>query len=449
MQPLSGEGRQLALSLQRGVGLLEPIRTGLEWARSTAAGPTILILSLATVLSACSDPGPTLSSEGRVFRQMDDFLGGYWQRPIPLQGSPPDTFSPLDTSLDPATCGNCHPQQYADWQTTVHSGAYSPGLSGQLVNWEANSYQFVRDCLVCHAPLSEQSAQVPDTSGTLVSNPYFDSSLQHRGLVCAACHVRGWNRYGPPRRDGSVEPSPAGSPHGGVTRTPFFEDSRFCAGCHQFEFPAPNGKSLQNTYSEWASSRYAAEGIGCQDCHMPDRRHLWRGVHDSTMVRNGVTIELTKDVSDGVALRVTNSGTGHRFPTYVTPEIWLRIELLDSERRAMDGATVELPLRRVVGSGSGGWTEVSDTRLPPDSSVTLTVAVDQSDARFARGTVTVYPDVFYEGQFWGMLLQELSDTSRALISEAHRRAGASVMVIYDETVPVGRADSGCGANCNQ
>jgi hypothetical protein len=216
-----------------------------------------------------------------------------------------------------------------------------------------------------------------------------------------------------------------------VTRTPFFEDSRFCAGCHQFEFPAPNGKSLQNTYNEWASSRYAAEGISCQDCHMPDRRHLWRGVHDSTMVRNGVTIEWATDVGDGIGLRVTNSGTGHRFPTYVTPEVWVRIELLDSERRAVDGAIVELPLRRVMG---GGWTEVSDTRLPPDSSVTLTMPVDESGAHFARGTVTVYPDIFYEGQFRGMLLQQLSDTSRALISEAHRRTRRSVMVIYDDTV---------------
>ncbi len=166
---------------------------------------------------------------------------------------------------------------------------------------------------------------------------------------------------------------------------------------------------------------------------MPDRRHLWRGVHDSTMVRNGVTIEWTASTRDEVALRVTNSGTGHRFPTYVTPEIWLRIELLDSDRRVIDGASVELPLRRVMGSG---WTEVSDTRLPPDSSVTLTMAVDESGAHFARGTVTVYPDVFYEGQFRGMLSSALSDTSRALISEAHGRTGESVMVIYDETVPV-------------
>ncbi len=409
----------------------QPLRGRLEWARSMLVGPAVMVLASAAAITGCSESGPALSSEGRVFREMDDFLSGYWQRPIPLQGSPPDTFSPLDSSLDPATCGNCHPQQYADWQTTLHSGAYSPGLSGQLVNWEEDWYENVRECLVCHTPLSEQSAQVPDTSGTLVANPYFDASLRHQGLVCAACHLRGWNRYGPPRRDGSVAPSPAGSPHGGVTRTPFFEDSRFCAGCHQFEFPAPNGKSLQNTYNEWASSRYAAEGISCQDCHMPDRRHLWRGVHDSTMVRNGVTIEWATDVGDGIGLRVTNSGTGHRFPTYVTPEVWVRIELLDSERRAVDGAIVELPLRRVMG---GGWTEVSDTRLPPDSSVTLTMPVDESGAHFARGTVTVYPDIFYEGQFRGMLLQQLSDTSRALISEAHRRTRRSVMVIYDDTV---------------
>ncbi len=412
------------------------IKARLEWARPFLAGPIVVSFLLAAAGAGCRDSGPPLSSEGRVFRELDEFLEGYWQRPVPLQGVPPDAFSPLEASLDPATCGNCHPQQYADWQTTVHSKAYSPGLSGQLVNWEAGSYQSVRECLICHAPLSEQSAQVPDTSGALVGNPHFDRSLQHQGLVCAACHVRGWNRYGPPRRDGSLAPSPAGSPHGGVMRTVYFEDSRFCAGCHQFESPAPNGKSLQNTYNEWANSRYAEEGISCQHCHMPDRRHLWRGVHDSTTVRNGVTIEWVKAAEQEVALRVTNSGTGHRFPTYVTPEIWVRIELLDLEQRLIEGATVELPLRRVVGSGSGGWSEVSDTRLPPDSSVTLTASVGASSVRFARGTVTVYPDVFYEGQFATMLSRALSDAARALISEAHRRTRESAMVIFDDTVSV-------------
>jgi hypothetical protein len=251
--------------------------------------------------------------------------------------------------------------------------------------------------------------------------------------------MRGWRRYGPPRRDGSVAESPPGSPHGGVKRSPFFEDSRFCSECHQFAAPAVNGKSLQNTYEEWANSRYAAEGVSCQGCHMPDRRHLWRGVHDSTMVRSGVTIELGERLVSRanrrvVDLRITNSGTGPRFPTYVTPEVRVSIELLDAAGRVIDGAEVESLIGRRVDGSSGIWIELFDTRIPPDSSVTVTAEISDSDARLARGTVTVYPDKFYQAMFAGMLSSALSDTSRALISEAHRRARHSSLQIFGDTV---------------
>lgn len=419
-------------------------------ARSATAGPVVVIaLSMAVVGCADSesrvegeaDPS-ALPAEERTFAELSEFLDGYWHRPIPLQGDAPEGFSPLDLSLEPATCGTCHPQQFADWRTTVHADAYSPGLSGQLVNWESYNYQSVRDCLVCHAPLSEQSAQVPDTADKLVPNPFFDSELQSHGLVCAACHVRGWRRYGPPRRDdGSLALSPAGSPHGGVKRTEYFEDSRFCSGCHQFEFPAPKGKSLQNTYNEWRNSRYAEQGVICQSCHMPDRRHLWRGIHDSTMVASGVTIEWIEPGERAgpggpVSLRLTNTGTGHRFPTYVTPEVRVRVQLLDSDSTAIEGAFVEQLIRRRVEARGGTWVEVSDTRLQPDSGLTITLTDIGPSARFARGKVVVYPDAFYHRVFSGMLTAELSDTSRVLITEALRRAGESPFAIFDETIPI-------------
>ncbi|MBI3628436.1 MAG: cytochrome c554 and C-prime, partial [Candidatus Rokubacteria bacterium] len=86
-------------------------------------------------------------------------------------------------------------------------------------------------------------------------------------------------------------------PHNGVTRTPAFLRSEFCASCHQFGADgfALNGKLLENTYEEWRASPAARAGRQCQDCHMPDRRHLWRGIHDPDMVKSGVEISLTTD----------------------------------------------------------------------------------------------------------------------------------------------------------
>jgi hypothetical protein len=282
-----------------------------------------------------------------------------------------------------------------------------------------------------------------ETDGTLAPNTDFDAGLRNQGLVCAACHVRGWKRYGPPRRDGSLDPSPPDSPHGGVTRTPFFEDSRFCAGCHQFDAPAPNGKALQNTYTEWKESRYAAGGVPCQSCHMPDRRHLWRGIHDPEMVRSGVTIEwATTGVSRGdaagsVGLRVTNTGTGHRFPTYVTPEVAVQVQLLDADRRPIDGDFQQLVIARRVTRRGGTWMELSDTRLLPDSSATITLPVSES-ARYATGRVIVRPDAFYKGLFESLLAADRGDTSRVLIQGAHERAVASPFTLFEETIEIRR-----------
>jgi hypothetical protein len=382
--------------------------------------------------TSAGTPGP----DERTFETLAEFVEGYWLRPVPPMGPVPDHFTRLDASLRPSDCGTCHPDQFADWRTTVHSEAYSPGLAGQAVNWEADSYGTVSSCLACHAPLSEQSARLP-AAGSWVENPSYDENLRNAGVACAACHVRAWARYGPPRRDGSVDPSPPGSPHGGVTRTEYFEDSRFCSGCHQFGpgGAAPNGKPLENTYVEWRSSRWAAEGVSCQDCHMPDRRHAWRGIHDPDMVRSGVTIEWL--IVDGEAgLRITNTGTGHAFPTYATPEVVVRLELLDEAGSPLEGSTLEHVIARRI-AFEGGWVELSDTRLLPDSSVVVAVRVPPEAAE-ARGRVVVHPDAFYRGVFEELLGGFITDTSRALLAEAKRRAESSPFSIFEETVALDR-----------
>src|SRR6266702_1632734 len=75
-------------------------------------------------------------------------------------------------------------------------------------------------------PLAEQAPPVP---GALARNPAFDPALRARGIPCAACHVRGHERFGPPRRDGSLASAAPREtlPHNGVTRTPAFLKAEF------------------------------------------------------------------------------------------------------------------------------------------------------------------------------------------------------------------------------
>ena len=141
--------------------------------------------------------------------------------------------------------------------------------------------------------------------------------------------------------DGGIEMRPA---HAAVVRT-----SALCAACHE-DHADPrdtnddfrgtyDGPPSQTTYSEWAASPYAAQGVQCQDCHMRPsgldhfcnrvafardgsevRSHEFPGTTPE-MLRSAVTLRAFSRVEDGVlTVRVdlTNSGAGHHVPTGVT-----------------------------------------------------------------------------------------------------------------------------------
>jgi len=53
---------------------------------------------------------------------------------------------------------------------------------------------------------------------------------------------------------------------------------------------------------------------------MPDRAHLWRGIHDPAMVASGLTPRIDAD-AEKARFELTNSGVGHAFPTYAVPTV--------------------------------------------------------------------------------------------------------------------------------
>lgn len=375
-------------------------------------------IALALLAAGCTSGALAAQSES-----VEAFVARHWRAPIAAQGPPPPRFSALEASLAPEACGACHPVQLADWRTSTHAAAMGPGVAGQLAEMLVREPATALACQQCHAPLAEQAPLVP---GTHVPNPAFDPALRARGIPCAACHVRGHQRFGPPRRDGSlVSAAPRETlPHGGVTRTPAYLASEFCRSCHQFEPDgyALNGTLIENTYAEWKGSPFAAAGVQCQDCHMPDRRHLWRGIHDPAMVRRGVTITLTD-----ARLVVANSGVGHRFPTYVTPLVILRAEQVDASGRTIPGTRVEHRIGREVTLDLAR--ELSDTRLAPGERAELAYPRPLvRDAVGVRFGVVVYPDAFYTAFFEALLRQGAGrgedDIRRAL--EATRRSAFTV-----------------------
>jgi len=376
---------------------------------------------------------------------VSEFVRRHWAAPLRPQGPPPKGWSALEASLQPRDCGTCHPVQYGDWRTSVHAVAMGPGVAGQLAEMAVTDPASALECPVCHAPLAEQSATLRTRKGT-IPNPAHDPGLRTQGVVCASCHVRGRQRFGPPRRDGSLASATprARLPHRGVTRTPAFLSSEFCRDCHQFKPDgfAVNGKLLQNTYEEWKASPFAREGTQCQDCHMPDRRHLWRGIHDEAMVRSGLEITLEPDAPALAAgqdftltLAVRNARVGHAFPTYVTPRVILRGELIGAGGETIAASRQETVIAREVELDLSR--EFSDTRLAPGQRARLRYAGRAETAGVrVRLSVIVEPDAFYT-RFFETLLAQGAGRGESQIREALAASRRSPFVVFQRELAIG------------
>jgi hypothetical protein len=360
------------------------------------------------------------------------FLAGFWQLPVPPQGPAPAGFAEAEASLDPAVCGACHAVQHREWGTSLHAGAWSPGFAGQLLEGALSAPAALRECQTCHAPLAEQQPVL--ASGE--PQPGFDAALRRQGIVCAACHVRAHRRFGPPRRP-ELPPMAEVLPHAGFEARAEFTEARFCATCHQFfETAGPAGKPVQNTFAEWQASSHAAQGRTCQSCHMPDRAHTWRGIHDAPTVRAAIAVELTEvGEEDGflrAVLSVANHGVGHAFPTYVTPRVFAAVWQVDAAGAELAGTRSEGVIGRDIDFAASPPRERFDTRVMPGRSFALDYR-HARDPRAAavRARVTVDPGHHYRSVYRGLHGNLAHPEARALVREALRRTEAVAYVLAE------------------
>ncbi len=340
----------------------------------------------------------------------------HWQLPIPAQGPAPVVPPGAEaiTSLSAESCGLCHQPQFTDWSNSLHAAAMSAGLFGQIGAFDLATQ---KDCLTCHSPRQEMLELWLDKG--------IESSGEMAAVDCTSCHVRRHLKHGPR--------AISETPHGSVKELPLYGQSEFCAPCHQFDSTGltVNGKPLENTYMEWLQSRYAREGITCQACHMPDKLHAFKGIHDRHTTRAGLSVRGWR-TRHGIRVQAGNTGAGHALPTYVTPRILISLE------GARGGPALEHVIARNMSwSREEGWVELSDDRLFPDQWITLELALPEKQEGLIK--VHVEPDYDYHDRAYPALLRMLQDDltieEKLLLQQAREQSGTTAYSLYQFVCP--------------
>ena len=172
---------------------------------------------------------------------------------------------------------------------------------------------------------------------------------------------------------------------------------------------------------------------------MPDRAHLWRGIHDPDMVRSAVDVDLLPRDLSGAALEATlvlrNRDVGHSFPTYTTPRVFLTIHQVDADGVEIPGTRIDATIGREVDFGAGE--EIYDTRVLPGESVRLDYAQPRAQGAAAIvGRVRVDPDYHYRGVFEVLAERYENPAALELMREAGRRASMSEYVLAEIRRPL-------------
>ena len=212
-------------------------------------------------------------------------LSGYAAAQLPEH--PAESFEPS------AACG-CHAGLVDDWRRSMHSQALDdPLYLTKLAKAEEEAGpEVVRFCEECHGAIAAMAGELDDR---------VFSEQGGEGVSCDLCHQVTGTREPIGNTSLVVEPDgtkraqfdDAVSPARETAYSAFHETAEFCGMCHNVDHPA-NGFPIEATYTEWAESPYAQEGIVCQDCHMtpgpgvtkpnpgkaaaggPDRPHIYR-----------------------------------------------------------------------------------------------------------------------------------------------------------------------------
>ncbi len=253
-------------------------------------------------------------------------------------------------------CSDCHRDQAAAWQSSLHAMSLDDPLYSGMRAWASDEAgeTVAAGCATCH------------------SAPLADGSGRTAGVTCAVCHQA--TRTGPGPGGLAVDPSSPiqadteaapDAPHP-VAADRALAAGRICLACHA-ELHNPAGVPLCTTGPE----NEAWTGTGsCLSCHMPDGSHAFPGASPE-LLRRAATV--TVAAGPETVVKISNTGAGHAIPTGpVLRQVVLEVRFLDRTGAQVGDVSTRV-LARVLGDDDGHapvppWRAtrvVRDTRLSP------------------------------------------------------------------------------------
>ncbi len=260
-------------------------------------------------------------------------------------------------------CRSCHPDFYEQWSQAMMSQAY-------VHAWDEIEYfdlavahavarpelkDVVDGCNGCHTPLAYMGGSLPPPRPA-------EKSMANEAVSCEVCHLIQSSTTDPPfNYSYLIEPGMTKyssrkpgieSPAHKIIQSDFYRTTEFCAVCHNEK--NPYDVWVKSTQLEWKEGPYAAEGVRCQDCHMPKapyryalmgethddaRLHLFHGAHDPGKVRGTIELRIQPDMREAepgetivFTVALFNQKTGHKFPTGSVEDriAWLQVEATDA-----------------------------------------------------------------------------------------------------------------------
>ncbi len=229
------------------------------------------------------------------------------------------------------TCRPCHPQIYDEWHAspmarTVDLAGWSLRSSLAVLRSTGEAETMRTLCYACHAPFAREHGSLD-----------LETPPLHEGVSCDFCHSVRDLEVAPTLNVASAVPGTVKTgPHADARSTghdtlalPLMRRSEFCAGCHWFAWPESE-MPIDWTYRQWFESPYRAEGVQCQDCHMPRRpgrasvvasapdrggvaAHTFYGARHLPTLRGALALRARRD-RDTAIVEIENVGAGHSIP---------------------------------------------------------------------------------------------------------------------------------------